>query len=381
MKTFIEINGQKIDPSTGKQIGDQKLIRNNSTQKVIDGFVRKKPQNHQLVQKPEPFKAQNTASTPIVKQIPTPVRKSTGALDMIAHHRRPQNTKTLLRSIVKKPEKLTPQISATSSLSLSSVEHSATGRGLLLKRVPDNRFKRANETPKILTISKFTNPFERSVTPTITELPVSPAPVAAPTPPEAPPTLVKPKLGQFDEKREVFRHPVAQILPKASRSSSYKRNLFSFFKFRPRTIAKVSAALVVIAGAGFIAYMKIPAVGLKVVNAKAGFSATIPAIVPSGYSFKGTMQFADGAVVESFSADAHKAFSIVQRPSNLTSDSLLSKYILSSNFKYQSYSERGLIVYIYNSGDAMWVNNGIWYTLIAKGNLTSDDILSVAGSM
>jgi hypothetical protein len=380
LKTFIEINGQKIDPTTGKQIGDQKLIRNNSTQKVIDGFVRKRPQNTQLPQKPETTKTQLNAISTLPHQVPTPLRKNAGTIDMVANHRKPQNAKTLLRSIVKKPEKITPQINATSSLSVSRVEHSATGRGLLLKRVPDDRFKRASETSKTSTISRFTNPFDRSVTPTITELPVSPAPVVQ-TPPVIPPTLIKPKLGQFDEKREVFRHPVAQILPKKSRNSMYRRSLFSFFKLRPRVIAGVSAAIAVIAGAGFLAYMKVPAVGLKVVNAKAGFSATIPAIVPSGYSFKGPMQFADGAVVESFSADAHKAFSIVQRPSNLTSDSLLSKYILSSNFKYQSYSEKGLIVYIYNSGDAMWVNNGIWYTLIAKGNLTSDDILSVAGSM
>ena len=377
MKTFIEINGQKIDPTTGNVIGVEKMVKNNSTLKVIDGFVRKKPVTPQsILIKNQALAAKNTVQS----QTTTTKPRLSQPIETKVHHSKTQQSKTLIRSFVSKPSKTPPQINTTKSLASSAVEKSASGRGLLLRRVPDNRISRANATEKNTEVSRFPKMFQLNANPINAQLSVKAQPEQN-DPPAAPPTLIKPKLGQENNRREVFNHPARNVLSKKNQKRNIFKNFISLFKVKPKIVIGFTATIALIAGAGYFAYIKVPAVDLRVVNAKSGFTATIPSITPAGFNFKGPMQFTNGAVVQNFNSVNHKAFSIVQRSSSLTSESLLSKYITSSNFKYQTYSEKGLNVYIYNAGDAMWVNNGIWYSVINNGNLTSDDILALAGSM
>ena len=377
MKTFIEINGQKIDPTNGKVIGVEKIINNSSTQKVIDGFVRKKPITPQsLADKNKVIQANKLMKSGTLE---AKTRLSQPA-DTKVHHPKTQHSKTLIRSFVSKPTKTPPQINSTKSLANSSVEKSASGRGLLLRRVPASRLSRANTTEKSPDVTRFTKMPELNSVPIVSNLLVKVQPKDN-NPPEAPPTLIKPKLGQENSRREVFNHPTANVLLKNSRKKSVVLRFISIFKIKPKIALTFISLIILLGGVGYFAYLKIPAVDLRIVNAKSGFAATIPSITPAGFNFKGPMQFSDGAVVQNFTTVDHKAFSIVQRPSTLTSESLLSKYIISSNFKYQTYAEKGLNVYIYNNGDAMWVNNGIWYSVVNQGNLSSDDILALAGSM
>jgi hypothetical protein len=373
----MEINGQKIDTTTGKVIGVKKTVKNNSTQKVIDGFVRIKPATTQnLVIKNQ---ALNTKRA-ILSPAPTKKPRLTKPIEAIVHHSKTQHSKTLIRSFVSKPSKTAPQIHSTKSLANSTVEKSASGRGLLLRRVPDNRLNRANTTDKNAAVSRFPKMFDLRSNPSNAILPVTKLPKDN-TPPQAPPTLIKPRLGEENGRREVFNHPTAKVLIRNTQKKNILKSFVGIFTIKPKLIFGFTLSLSLLAGIGYFAYLKIPTVNLKIVNAKSGFSATIPSITPSGFNFKGPMQFSDGAVVQNFSTTDHKAFSIVQRPSSLTSESLLSKYIISSNYKYQTYSEKGLDVYIYGADNAMWVNNGIWYSVVNHGNLSSGDILALAGSM
>jgi len=373
----MEINGQKIDTTTGKVIGVEKMVKNNSTQKVIDGFVRIKPATAQnLIMKNQALDAKRAMLSPAPAKKP----RLSPATEATVHHSKTQHSKTLIRSFVSKPSKTAPQINSTKSLANSTVEKSASGRGLLLRRVPDNRLNRANNTDKNAAVSRFPKMFDLRSHPSSANLSVKELPQDN-NPPQAPPTLIKPRLGEENGRREVFNHPTAKALIRNTQKKNILKSFVGLFRIKPKLIFGLTLSLSLLAGIGYFAYLKVPAVDLKIVNTKSGFSATIPSITPSGFNFKGPMQFSDGAVVQNFSTTDHKAFSIVQRSSSLTSESLLSKYIISSNYKYQTYSEKGLDVYIYGAGNAMWVNNGIWYSVVNHGNLSSGDILALAGSM
>ena len=119
----MEINGQKIDTTTGKVIGVEKVVKNNSTQKVIDGFVRIKPATaqsllikNQAIEARKTIQSQTTAAKPRLSQ----------PIETKVHHSKTQHSKTLIRSFVSKPSKNPPQINSTKSLASSSVEKSAT---------------------------------------------------------------------------------------------------------------------------------------------------------------------------------------------------------------------------------------------------------------
>lgn len=388
VKTVIEINGRKYDARTGALLptSDSSAARSInaavpsqaratptlSNPTIVDGVSRRKPQ---VAQEPQPTKAR-----PMVRKLPS--FKAPRSLDIKPAHKKPQRSTTLLRSVVVKPQKNAPLVHSTSSIAPSKVEHSATGRGLLLKRVPDIRLSRAKQTAKSITISRFSNGFSFKKQPTLQkDLTVALAPQTSAVAPVAP-AITKPVLAQ---KQQVFVHPIAHATNHASPRLKKDRlhiRVARKLKIKPRVITISMASIAAVVLLGFLAYQNVPSIAMRVAASQAGFSGNLPGSTPAGFAFNGPITYGKGFITLKFNSNSdNRNFALTQRPSDWTSESLLTNHILTSSQKYQTYHDKGLTVYIYSNGDATWVDKGVWYNLTGKGSLSSEQILSLAGSM
>lgn len=382
MKTIIEINGRQYDAKTGQ------LLRGPVGQphthavakpavKVIDGV--NKPKNTQFsavqTQPVAPKSAPAPAHQPVRQQQSLDIKKPT--------LRRTQKAQTLLRSVVKKPQKTAPQIHSTSTISTSSVERSATGRGLLLKRIPDNRLSRAKLISKSAAISRF-KPAGGSKNPTLQpNLGVTSAPKSQSGAPATAPTITKPKLGN-QSTQHVFQHPIAHATnhtnPKHKKDGLVKRTI-KRVNFNPRVAGSLAAICAVIVIGGFFAYQRIPAVAMRVAVSQAGFTGHMPS-APTGFAFKGPINVSKGSIAVKFVSNSDdRSFVVTQKPTDWSSEALLANHVLPSKNLAQTYHAKGLTVYVYRDGNATWVDKGVWYSLDGKGALSSDQVLSIAGSM
>ncbi len=387
MKTVIEINGRKYDARTGELLSNASVVSQptqatSSTPKParatpvsIDGVNRRRQTPAAVpVQKPQPVAQPTSTKKPSAGR----------SLDIKPNHPKPQRAKTLLRAAVKKPQKVAPQIHGTSTMAESKVERSATGRGLLLRRTPDSRLSRAAQTAKSMTIQKFSAATSPKSPKLSKDLAVAKAPIDKKSAPAHAPAITKPVLGNT-QKQEVFQHSIASAsshkASKVKKERLHKR-IAKKLQVSPRVISISAAVLAVVFLASFLAYQNVPSVAMRVAANRAGFSGHLPSNTPAGFAFKGPIEYSKDNIVLKFQSNSDtRKFAIVQKPTDWTSESLLANYVLATKSRYQTYHDKGLTVFIYNDGNATWVDKGVWYSLNGEGSLSADQILAIAGSM
>lgn len=334
------------------------------------------------IRKPKKATAHTNSPTFVNKQQPTPQLAKLATTKV-------QKSATLNRATVKKPSKQSPTIHSTSSIANSRVEQSATGRGLLIKRIPDSRLARASKAVKSSAINKFSH---GSITkPPILDqnLSVTKAPSSHATSRTA--TVVrslhKPKLAKPDSSHKtVFFHPNIENATNHNNPKVPKKQLHTKiiekFKLNPKIIGASAAVVALLVLGSFLVYQKIPNVALRVANNKAGFQGRMPGTTPAGFAFKGPIQYSKGSITMSFASRSdERNFVLSQKPSDQTSESLLVSEISPSKKRYQTYHDKGLTVYIFNDGNAAWVDKGVQYNIKDNGSLSSEQVLSIAASM
>ncbi len=141
----------------------------------------------------------------------------------------------------------------------------------------------------------------------------------------------------------------------------------------------VLAALLI---AGFIAYQNMPNLAMRVAAARAGFPATMPSYQPAGFALDGAIQYYPGQITVNFKSDSdNRIFSVTQKPSKWTSETLLDRVVAIDSRPYQTFQDKGKIIYIYDGSNATWVSGGIWYEIAGNSSLTSDQLLRIASSL
>lgn len=378
MKTIIEINGRKYDARTGKVIttSDSSSKPTSGTPNrggSMDGISKQNTSHVFTDLTPRPVQ-----EAPKLKKVIQPAVRS---LDIKPVSRKPQKSKTLLRTAVKKPQKQSPKIHSTSTISPSNLEKSATGRGILLKRIPNARLERAGFASK----SSFINRFDRSnkIKPQLSDsLTVKSAPTAQ-SAPVSPPSL--PLKNDSNKSEFVFNHPNNNYsAEKHNRvhKVSLKRRILNGFGASQKFVAIGATVAAIIVLGGFLAYQNIPSVGMRIAASKAGFSGKLPNSTPAGYAFKGPILSSKGNIVLTYKSNSDdRKFIVSQKPTEWTSESLLTNYLVDSKLRYQTYRDKGMTVYIYNESNATWVDKGIWYTVNGDGSLNSEQILEIASSI
>jgi hypothetical protein len=380
VKTSIEINGRQYDAKTGKLIKAQPAVTKPAPKQAshkgwfIDGIKRRGAQ-HQSVAKAVTPASQPAMqpSTAKVSHISKPPRSSISTQPAARSVEKPQ---TLLRTIVKKPLPA-PGIHSTSAPIVK----------------PGNIIKPTSNHPAMGTIkthlhsiaqspsiSHFSDVTKNSYAKVVNNLAV----VAQKVPEAAPPIFTK-KHYPKGEKPQVFNHRVAnpQYQTK-SHSEHLAKRLSRRLKVKSKAAAVAVSVLAVICLGGFLAYQSIPSLQMRIAARSAGFNGQLPGDIPDGYSFKGPIHYSkeqSTITLEYKSNSDDRQFTIVQKPSTWTSESLLINFLEARDYKKQtSTSSNGLTYYIYNGGNVTWVDDGIWFNVTSDGSLSSDQLISIASS-
>lgn len=405
MKTVIEINGRKYDARTGVLLTSSLTpsanrptnqstasMQKSLSQPVIDG-IRRNPAravNNQsrlakhTVKTPAAIKLADDSQHNMNSQAHRVKRLSSPAQSM---QRNLEKSHTLLRAAVKKPFSK-PQIHSTYAPAIHKTikgENSPAAIAKFFKPVSKDRVEHAKQVEQSQVVSRFSS--VRTLKPKLDKnLTITKPPQEKPetSPPPIPLALDSLDLDSKPKKQQVFRHSAPKNINQDKRTTKVARirQLMSNVKYKPRVIGISAAAIALLLLVGFFAYQNIPAVAMRVAAQSAGFSGRLPDNIPSGFSFKGPIAASRGFISLNYQSNSDdRKFSITQKPTAWTSESLLTNYLIASKYRYQTYRDKGLTVFIYNEGSATWVDKGIWYSIAGEGALSSDQILAIAGSM
>lgn len=318
--TIVEINGRKYDANTGQLIsGTPDNILPTGSNRSIDGF------------------SSHITGTNPNRTRPAPARTV---------HRATQRSQKLHSAAARPAAKRAP-IRAVSPKQ-APAKTTTTPVQKATPKVPAERLARAQAQQQSDKISKY-GLFAHKAAPApnvVAAQPAAPTPVA---------TKAQPKPVVTKEKSEKKR--------------------------RSRLIPAIAVILLVLLGGGYLTYINIPNFSLKIASSRAGIDANLPGYSPDGFKFDGPISYSPGQLVLKFHDQENKEYKISQRESSWDSQSLLDNFVVRENKDYLTFQERGLTVYIYDNNQATWVDGGVWYTIEGNSQLTSEQILKIAGSL
>ena len=162
---------------------------------------------------------------------------------------------------------------------------------------------------------------------------------------------------------------------KSKTKSSLKRRF-------PRAFSVASASMAVLLLAGYLTYLNMPTISIRVAAVQSGINATYPEYRPTGYRLDGPIAYNDGQVNMRFAANAGpQSFNITEKRSNWNSSAVLENYVQPKAGKdYSTHTQSGLTIYSYDNS-AAWVNAGILYTIEGNAPLSKDQVLRIATSL
>lgn len=175
--------------------------------------------------------------------------------------------------------------------------------------------------------------------------------------------------------KEIKDHAIQKALASAkSEKHSSKRGSHVF--------SMATGGLAILLLAGYLTYISMPTISMRVAAAQAGIDASYPTYQPSGYSLAGPIAYGDGEVSIAFAATAGpQNYTINEKETAWDSSALLENYVIpASAGEYATHQQGGLTIYTYDSG-AAWVNGGILYTIEGNAPLSEDQILKIASSL
>lgn len=215
--------------------------------------------------------------------------------------------------------------------------------------------------------------------------PVQPKPAAqtaAKTAATAKPAAAPPDNSRLKE--QLIKERIAEAEARKAHAKEHAKStrVRRLFKRNPRFANIATASLAILLLGGYLTYINLPNLSVRVAAARAGINATYPEYKPDGYSFSGPVAYDAGEVTLAFTSNSNKdqAYRIRERASTWDSQAVLDNLVTKESGTYLTYSERGLTVYTYGQ-KAAWVNGGILYTLDGKAPLSSEQILKIASSM
>lgn len=366
-KNVIELNGQKYDALTGKMLGSAaaapKPTRPSTAKdaaakailqgpKHLDGFTRR------------PGAAKVTQVAPKV-------------------HHQTEKSKTLMRTVVKKPvapAKIHAKTPATSPVAAKST-HKPTAT--LMESVRPGRAIRAIHIPKSNLISKFgqaaaaikTQALPVKAEPTVVAKDIDSI--------EAPAIINHPSQTPVlaDPFQSAIEQSVSHEQPKLRKAKIHHR-VAKKLHVSPQIVNFAAVTVLALGISGFVAYQNLPELAMRVTATRAGLHASLPSYQPSGFAMAGPIQYQPGEVTLNYKSNSdERGFNVVQKNSSWNSETLLENFVTASNKPYQTFQANGRTIYIYDGNKATWVDGGIWYNIDGKSNLNSDQLLRIAGSL
>lgn len=291
----------------------------------------------------------------------------------------PQRSKTLMRHVVKKPTE--PLLKTANQPSQQTAKKVFTPKATVTVRtssVPQHRQHLANTVQKSAHVKKFGTAVSEytPVRPVVAPLHVQAAPPATPPVTYKQHTktsdLLERALQAAEGHKQQYNEPRLRIHHKIAKKIGVNA----------RTIVVSMTVLAGLVFGGLYAYQNVPKLAMRVAASRAGFNATLPDYNPSGFSFNGPVQYAEGQVTIGYKSNTDdRQYRLTQKTTDWTSESLLNNYIISAEKSYQTYQDNGRTIYIYDDNNATWVSGGVWYQIEGDSELTTDQLVRIASSL
>lgn len=182
----------------------------------------------------------------------------------------------------------------------------------------------------------------------------------------------------------IKQEAIAEALEKApSHHANTKQHKPAKTSRHPRAISIVTASVALLMLGGYFTYLNMPSLSVRVAAAQAGVNAVYPGYHPDGYSLKGPVAYSEGQVRLRFASNgSSQSFTVAQTKTNWDSAAVKENYADSKwgSDNVDSYTQDGLTIYAYE-GNAVWVNDGVLYTISGDAPLSSDQIRHLAASL
>lgn len=187
------------------------------------------------------------------------------------------------------------------------------------------------------------------------------------------------QLSGSDLKEQLIKERLAEVSDKP-RNRDHKKA--GWLSRQPRLVTVLSSTLALLILGGYLTYITLPSISLRVAASRAGVNANMPEYKPDGYSLDGPITYSPGEVVISYksNSDNDAGYKLVQKATNWDSQAVLDNYVAKLTDNYLTFQERGVTVYTFGS-KAAWVNGGLLYTIEGNAALSSEQILRVATSI
>ena len=154
-----------------------------------------------------------------------------------------------------------------------------------------------------------------------------------------------------------------------------------WFQHKPRLASILASTLALLVLGGYMTYMNLPMISMKVAASRAGVNATLPGYKPDGYSLDGPITYSPGQVNVNYKSNTNDStFRLTQAPSSWDSQGVLDNFVVQQTETYLTFQERGIKIYTFDN-KAAWVNGGLLYTIEGTAALSSDQVLRLATSM
>lgn len=369
-QNFIILNGKHYDALTGTLLdqGRPSPTHSGSTPKAVDGFVRaplKTPEHPKPAHQPE----HNADHHP----------EHHAAHHAQAHH--PEHAKTLMRRAVSRPHtEMKRAIRVQTAAEVAAPPASAIAPKRSAYKVDTRRLSLAKHTGQSIAIRHFM-PYD----PSVAELAVAPAepllthavPVLPLRPEPTKPAHHQPAphhTPQHSQHSELFAHAIA-------RATSHEQPHHKYVKHPRRrklanTMAIIGAFLVI---GGFITYLNMPNIELRVAAFQAGFGAQLPGYKPTGFALRDGVH-REGSTVSLKFQSGNQHYTLTQQASSWDSQTLVENTLALAG-EHKTVLAAGRTVYIYNDTNAVWVDGGVRYDLTGNAPLTTHDITALASSL
>ncbi len=409
--TTIDINGKRYDAQSGALLGEGAKPTAASIRKVarqgraVDGFMHPHKMNTSVNQ----ITKQQVDAKIAAKQAQLAALKAKRAAALkyaktVTAHK-PEPAKTLMRHAVKKPV-ITPKkslkIQAPQEMAIAQKPGTAAPSHKLAAHTVDRRrLTRARSTQQSNHIQRFSTAQQnhpvaaKPVAPVVNTVAVAqPAGQQvrvntqyAATPVKRQVNSVQHRPRQSDIRRVQGGQQVKKAAPHADIFEAAIANARSHEQpaHKPRRSAgrrllqTASFVVAFVAIGGFVAYMNMPNIELRVASAKAGFHAQLPDYKPTGYALEGGVKASKGVVSVNFRSGSSN-FTLQQQPSTWDSRTLLDNVVAMNSESHKTYQSQGRTVYVYGNS-AAWVNGGVLYSMQINGDMTHQEIVNVASSI
>lgn len=407
-KNVIELNGKQYDALSGALLGESRIKATKASRaglkhhgRVIDGFVRTKPQQgmaQPTVIKPQAPKAISMPKDPAMrKKAPKNVDVHRVSPKATLKPHQPERPKTLMRHVVKKPDTtMKPAIKTAVPSEVIAAPKGTIAKPLEKKLSASNvnpfRLARSRHVAKSHHIHRFERPrhyaaqhalpvhrqgspaVSRPVHANLHAASAAPQVVVNNTRPAAAPAQAAPHP---QDHIDVFEAALAHATSHEQQAPAHIRHRNTRKRRLVNVMAGIGAFLLL---AGFVGYMNMTNIELRVASMRAGFHAEMPQYKPNGYALEGGIQSTEGKVAMSFRS-GNSSYTVTQEASDWNSATLLDQTAAERGDPSQTIQSKGRTIYIYDDSNATWVNGGVRYQVNGNAPLNADELVSLATSM